>query len=82
MKSPAFVSLALPIYASILASDKLGKLNLSKTACKARDGFVFEQCIKNKIPVQVSMGGGYSPQVRDIVEAHCNTFKVAGEMYF
>lgn len=66
----------------VLSSDKLGKLALSKTACMERDVFVFEQCIKNNIPVQVSMGGGYSPDIRDIVEAHCNTFKVAADMYF
>jgi len=66
----------------ILASDNLGKMALSKTACKQRDQFVFEQCIANKIPVQVSMGGGYSPDIKDIVEAHCNTYRVANELYF
>jgi acetoin utilization deacetylase AcuC-like enzyme len=66
----------------VLASDKLGKLSLSKTGCKARDLFVFEQCINNNIPVQVSMGGGYSPDIKDIVEAHCNTYKLANELYF
>lgn len=66
----------------ILNSDKLGKLALSKTACKARDRFVFELGIKNNIPVQVSMGGGYSPDIRDVVEAHCNTYRVAEELYF
>ncbi|MFB0496238.1 acetoin utilization deacetylase AcuC-like enzyme [Mucilaginibacter sp. OAE612] len=66
----------------ILATDKLGKLALSKDACKARDQFVFEQCIKHNVPVQVSMGGGYSPQIKDIVEAHCNTFKAAIDLYF
>jgi acetoin utilization deacetylase AcuC-like enzyme len=66
----------------ILATDKLGKLALSKEACKARDQFVFEQCIKHNIPVQVSMGGGYSPQIKDIVDAHCNTFKAAIDLYF
>ena len=66
----------------VLASDSLGKIALSKAACKRRDQFVFEQCIKNKIPVQVSMGGGYSPDIKDIVEAHCNTYRVANEMYF
>jgi acetoin utilization deacetylase AcuC-like enzyme len=66
----------------VLATDKLGKMNLSKTACKERDRFVFQQCISNKIPVQVSMGGGYSPDIRDIVDAHCNTFRVANELYF
>jgi acetoin utilization deacetylase AcuC-like enzyme len=66
----------------VLATDKLGKLALSKEACKARDQFVFEQCLKHNIPVQVSMGGGYSPQIKDIIEAHCNTFKVAIDLYF
>jgi acetoin utilization deacetylase AcuC-like enzyme len=66
----------------VLATDKLGKLALSKEACKARDRFVFEQCIANNIPVQVSMGGGYSPNVKDIVEAHCNTYRVAVDLYF
>jgi len=66
----------------VLATDKLGKLALSKEACKARDQFVFEQCIKHNIPVQVSMGGGYSPQIKDIVDAHCNTFKAAIDLYF
>ncbi|MDN3584719.1 histone deacetylase family protein [Mucilaginibacter flavus] len=66
----------------ILSTDKLGKLALSKEACKERDFFVFEQCINNNIPVQVSMGGGYSPQIKDIVDAHCNTFKAAIDLYF
>jgi hypothetical protein len=29
----------------------------------------------------VAMGGGYSPQVKTIVEAHCNTFRLAKEIY-
>lgn len=66
----------------ILASDKLGKMSLTKAACKDRDRFVFEQCISNRIPVQVSMGGGYSPDIKDIVDAHCNTYRVANELYF
>ncbi|MDB5111748.1 MAG: histone deacetylase [Mucilaginibacter sp.] len=66
----------------VLDSDRLGKLALSKEACKMRDQFVFEQAIKTHIPVQVSMGGGYSPQIKDIVEAHCNTYRVANDLYF
>jgi acetoin utilization deacetylase AcuC-like enzyme len=66
----------------VLQTDKLGKLSLTKEGCLERDRFVFEQCIKNKIPVQVSMGGGYSPHIKDIVEAHCNTFRVAHDLYF
>jgi acetoin utilization deacetylase AcuC-like enzyme len=66
----------------VLATDKLGKLALSKEACKERDQIVFEACRQKNIPVQVSMGGGYSPEIKDIVDAHCNTFKVAHEVYF
>lgn len=65
----------------ILATDKLGKLNLSRAGCKARDRFVFELLQENGLPVAVSMGGGYSVQLRDIVEAHCNTFRVAAELF-
>ncbi len=66
----------------VLTTDKLGKIALSKEGCKMRDMFVLNLCSKNKIPVQVSMGGGYSPNIKDIVEAHCNTYKSAVELYF
>jgi len=66
----------------VLSTDKLGKLSLSKNGCKERDRFVFEQCINNNLPVQVSIGGGYSAQIKDIVDAHCNTFKAAIDLYF
>ncbi|KIO78947.1 deacetylase [Pedobacter lusitanus] len=59
----------------VLSTDKLGKLAMSKAGCKERDSLVFQFCRKHGLPVQVSMGGGYSPAIKDIVEAHCNTFK-------
>lgn len=65
----------------VLASDKLGKLSLTKEGCKARDRMVLTECKKRGIPVQVSMGGGYSPDIKDIIDAHCNTFRVADELY-
>lgn len=66
----------------ILKGDKLGRLACSIEGCKARDRFVFETCKKHKIPVQVSMGGGYSPAIDSIIEAHANTFKMAQEVYY
>lgn len=66
----------------ILASDRLGKLSVSREGCKQRDRFVFEQAQQRNLPIVVSMGGGYSPRLADIVEAHCNTFRVASELYF
>jgi len=65
----------------ILATDKLGKLAVSKVGCKARDLLVISACKARNIPVQVSMGGGYSPDIKDIVDAHCSTYKVAAELY-
>jgi acetoin utilization deacetylase AcuC-like enzyme len=65
----------------ILATDKLGKLAISKVGCKDRDVLVLSACKARKIPVQVSMGGGYSPEIKDIVDAHCSTYKVAAELY-
>lgn len=66
----------------VIASDKLGKLGLSVEGCKARDRFVLEQCKINKIPVMCSMGGGYSPKIKTIVDAHANTFRLAQELFF
>lgn len=66
----------------VLATDKLGKLALSKEGCKERDRFVLQQCRQHRIPVQISMGGGYSAQIKDIVDAHCNTYRLANELYF
>ena len=66
----------------ILGSDKLGRLNVSLGGCKERDRYVFETCKKNKIPVAVSMGGGYSEKLVTIVDAHANTFRMAQDIYF
>ncbi|WP_316766898.1 histone deacetylase [Pedobacter frigiditerrae] len=65
----------------VLESDKLGKLALTKNACKQRDLMVFEACLKHQVPVQVSMGGGYSADIKVIVDAHCNTFRLAADLY-
>ncbi|QMW06944.1 histone deacetylase family protein [Spirosoma foliorum] len=65
----------------ILASDRLGKLSVSREGCKERDQFVFDQAIKNSLPIVISMGGGYSPRLTDIVEAHCNTFRLAVDLF-
>jgi len=65
----------------ILASDKLGKLGCSLNGCKQRDEFVLSLCHKLEIPVQCSMGGGYSPDIKIIIEAHANTYRVARVLY-
>lgn len=66
----------------ILASDKLGKLSVSRQGCKERDHLVLKACKEAGIPVMVTMGGGYSERIADIVEAHCNTFRLAQKIFF
>jgi len=65
----------------VLATDKLGKLSLSKAACKERDRIVLETCKSKSLPLQISMGGGYSADIKDIVDAHCNTYRLAFDLY-
>lgn len=65
----------------ILQTDKFGKLKLTIDDAKRRDRFVLSLLQERHIPCAVSMGGGYSPDVKVIVEAHCNTFRVAKETY-
>ncbi|MEM8507173.1 MAG: histone deacetylase [Bacteroidota bacterium] len=66
----------------VIVTDKLGTLGMTLKGCAARDRFVLETCKKNSIPVQCSMGGGYSPDIKVIVEAHANTFRIAQEIFF
>lgn len=66
----------------VLKTDKLGKLGLSIEGCKMRDNIVLKTAKKNKIPLAVSMGGGYSPKISDIIEAHANTYRLAQHIYF
>ena len=66
----------------VLKNDKLGRLSLSIEGCKERDRFILNLCKTNNIPVQVSMGGGYSIHLKEIIDAHSNTFELAQEIYF
>jgi acetoin utilization deacetylase AcuC-like enzyme len=66
----------------ILETDKLGRLSISREGCKRRDRMVLECARQNNIPIVASMGGGYSPDIRDIIEAHANTFRVAQTIFF
>jgi len=65
----------------ILETDKFGKLKVTLDGCRRRDAFVFEQMHRHQIPVVVSMGGGYSADIKIITEAHCNTFRMALERF-
>lgn len=66
----------------VLATDKLGKLSLTLEGCKQRDEFVLSQAKAHNIPIAIVMGGGYSEAVEQVVEAHCNTFRLAKQLFF
>ena len=66
----------------VLDNDKLGRLSMTINGCKERDKFVLKLAKKNKIPIQISMGGGYSVNIKDILEAHSNTYRLAQEIFF
>ena len=65
----------------VLGTDKLGRLNLTIEGCKERDTFVLKQCNDRNIPLQCSMGGGYSKDIKVIIEAHANTYRAAKTIY-
>ena len=65
----------------VLATDKFGKLKLSIAGCKQRDRFVLETLKQRNLPCVVAMGGGYSQDIKTIVDAHCNTFRLAKEIF-
>ncbi len=66
----------------VLATDKLGRLSLTREGCKQRDRIVLQMAKDNEVPIVASMGGGYSPDFKDIIEAHANTYRVAQEIFF
>lgn len=65
----------------ILETDKFGKLKVTPQGCRQRDEMVFSFLQQHGIPCAVAMGGGYSTNIKDIVNAHCNTFRAAAEIY-
>ncbi len=66
----------------VLETDKYGKLKITPKGCQQRDEIVFTTLKTNQVPCSVAMGGGYSPDIRSIVDAHCNTFRTAKSIYF
>jgi acetoin utilization deacetylase AcuC-like enzyme len=65
----------------ILATDALGKLGVTQQGCMERDRMVFEFAKKLDVPVVCSMGGGYSKDIRHIVDAHVNTYRLASDYF-
>lgn len=58
-----------------LAGDRLGRLALTHTGLLERDRLVIDLCRSNRIPLVVTLGGGYSNPIERTAEAHANTFQ-------
>jgi acetoin utilization deacetylase AcuC-like enzyme len=61
--------------------DQLGGLSLSIEGLKQRDALVFQIAKAERIPVMVTLAGGYAQKVEDTVTIHCNTVIAAKEVF-
>lgn len=59
--------------------DRLGRLALTKAGIAARDRLVLQRCLENKIPVVVTMSGGYGRDIRETVAIQLQTVRIAAE---
>ena len=61
--------------------DQLGGLSLTIEGLKKRDELVFQVAKARRIPVMVTLAGGYARNVEDTVTIHCNTVVAAKEVF-
>ncbi len=59
--------------------DQLGGLRLTQQGLEKRDRLVYEKARAKKIPVAVTLAGGYARKVEDTVLIHANTVRIAKE---
>jgi acetoin utilization deacetylase AcuC-like enzyme len=59
--------------------DRLGRLKLSLAGLAARDRMVMEQASQQRIPVAVTMAGGYGKNIHDTVDIHLQTIAIAAQ---
>jgi acetoin utilization deacetylase AcuC-like enzyme len=57
--------------------DRFGRLALTKAGLAQRDRLVFEHLGNAGLPTAVTMGGGYAPNVQDIVDIQFQTLRTA-----
>ena len=57
--------------------DQLGGLKLTMEGLKQRDRLVFETALQKRVPLAVTLAGGYARDTADTVTIHCNTVKEA-----
>ncbi len=76
----AMSSADLAIYlagADPFEGDRLGRLKLTKNGLRQRDELVLSLCKAQRLPVAITMAGGYARNVDDIADIHTATVRVA-----
>ncbi len=61
--------------------DQLGGLSLTIEGLKKRDALVFQIAKAERIPVMVTLAGGYAMKLEDTITIHCNTVIAAKEVF-
>ena len=61
--------------------DPYSPLALDQADLQARDRFVFQFALKNKIPIAWVLAGGYTADISKVVQVHVNTFRAWSEVY-
>ena len=59
--------------------DRWGRLKLTFDGLRRRDDLVLRQCAAARVPVAISMAGGYARDVEAIVRIHAQTIRTASE---
>lgn len=65
----------------VLASDSLGRLNLTEAGAGERDRSVMQAAKSAGIPLVVTLGGGYSKPIELTARAHAQTFRIAAQTF-
>ncbi|MFO0876860.1 MAG: histone deacetylase [Gemmataceae bacterium] len=58
--------------------DRLGRLKVSKAALARRTAMVLEACWERRLPVAVTMAGGYAHHIEDTVDLYFDTVQQCG----
>jgi len=57
--------------------DRLGRLKLTKNGMRQRDEAVFQYALDRKLPLAMSMAGGYGKEIASTVDIHFQTIQTA-----
>ena len=57
--------------------DRYGRLSLTMAGLAQRDRTVLERLNENRLPVAITMAGGYAPNIHVIVDIHLQTIEIA-----